>query len=105
MFSCTAFSVMRIVQALHWLIDTLSDDGNRIRARLGAILMNPMHGQAIAQDLSQGFAHLPAWMQKFLRTVEGLNPSPAENALPGSNATSDKTPSRMRPDVTEGGQR
>ena len=36
-------------------------------------------------------------MQKFLRTVEGFNPSPAENVLPGSIATLDKTPGRTRP--------
>lgn len=36
-------------------------------------------------------------MQKFLRTVEGFNPCPAENELPGSIATLDKTPGRTRP--------
>ena len=96
---------MRIVQALHWLKDTLPDDGDRIRARLHAILTDPKHGQAIAQDLIQGFAHLPAWMQTFLRTVEGFNPRPAETALPGSIATPDKTPGNTRPDITEGGRR
>lgn len=92
---------MRIVQALHWLKDTLSDDGNRIRARLRAILTDPEHGQAITQDLRQGFAHLPAWMQKFLRTVEGFNPNPYETALPDSIAA----PGSTHPDVTEGGRR
>lgn len=96
---------MRIVQALHWLKDTLTDDGDRIRARLHAILMDPRHGQAIAQDLGQGFAHLPAWMQAFLRTVEGFNPGPVATALPGSVASPDKTPGDARPNTSEGGRR
>jgi hypothetical protein len=83
---------MRVVQALHWLKDTLPDDGDRVRARLHAILTDSKHGQAITKDLIQGFTYLPAWMQAFLRTVAGFDPSPAEGGLPGSAATSDKMP-------------
>jgi len=94
---------MRVVQALHWLKDTLPDDGDRVRARLHAILADPKHGQAITQDLIQGFAHLPAWMQGFLRTVAGFNLRPADAARLGSAATSDKT--RPRPSAPAGGPR
>jgi uncharacterized protein DUF6088 len=94
---------MRVVQALHWLKDTLPDDGDRVRARLQAILTDPAHGQGITKDLIQGFAHLPAWMQAFLRTVAGFDLSPADAAQPGSAATSDKT--RPRPSAPAGGPR
>jgi hypothetical protein len=80
---------MRVVQALHWLKDTLSGDGDRVRARLQAVLSDARHGQAINQDLIQGFAHLPAWMQAFLRTVPGFDPR------------SNDAPNRLSPDNPE----
>lgn len=64
---------MRVVQALHWLKDTLPDDGDRVRARLQSILTDPKHGRAIACDLAQGFAHLPTWMQEFLRPIPAFD--------------------------------
>ncbi|MEN2469156.1 MULTISPECIES: DUF6088 family protein [Burkholderia] len=71
---------MRVVQALHWLKDTLPGDGDRVRARLQSVLSDPKHGRIIANDLAQGFAHLPTWMQEFLRSVppfdQGLVDSP-----------------------------
>jgi hypothetical protein len=69
---------MRVVQALYWLKDTLSGDGDRVRARLAAVLGDPKHGHAISEDLVQGFANLPAWMQAFLRTVPSFDPSPVD---------------------------
>lgn len=60
---------MRVVQALHWLQDTLPQDGERIRARLRAIFDDPHHGAAIAKDLGGGIRTLPAWMQDFLRDL------------------------------------
>lgn len=73
---------MRVVQALHWLKDTLPRDGDAITSRLAAILGDKKNGPAIADDLRQGFGVLPAWMQDFLWTVPGLDlaasaPSPA----------------------------
>lgn len=73
---------MRVVQALHWLKDTLPRDGDAIASRLATILGDKKSGPAIAHDLRQGFGVLPAWMQDFLRTVPGLDlaasaPSPA----------------------------
>lgn len=71
---------MRLVQALHWLKDTLPRDGDAIASRLAAILGDTKNNTAIADDLKQGFAMLPVWMQNFLRTVPGfrsVEPTPA----------------------------
>jgi predicted transcriptional regulator of viral defense system len=74
---------MRVVQALHWLKDTLPRNGNTVASRLAAILGDARNGPAIADDLRQGFSALPAWMQDFLRGVPGFDlqsPPPAEKA-------------------------
>ena len=71
---------MRVVQALHWLKDTISTDGDRIRMRIGKILMDPVHGSSIRDDLQKGFGILPAWMQDYLRTVPGFTPAQAQSA-------------------------
>jgi Family of unknown function (DUF6088) len=60
---------MRVVQALHWLRDTLSSDHARIARRLAAVLADPDHGAAIAADLRKGLASLPEWMRSFLRPL------------------------------------
>ncbi len=72
---------MRIVQALHWLKDTLSTDGDRISMRLEKILLDPVHGNAIRNDLQSGFASLPAWMRDYLRTAPGFDPTPAQTGV------------------------
>ena len=74
---------MRVVQALHWLKDTLARDGDAIASRLAAILGDSKKGPAIADDLRQGFGVLPAWMQEFLRTVPGFDPQAPASAPPG----------------------
>ncbi len=81
---------MRIVQALHWLKDTLSTDGDRIRTRLEKILSDPVHGNPIRDDLQSGFASLPAWMHDYLRTVPGFDPTPPRSGVTtkGSRKTS-----------------
>lgn len=68
---------MRVVQALHWLKDTLATDRQRILARLSKVLADPLHGEAIRKDLLQGFAVLPAWMQSLVRELPGCDPSAA----------------------------
>ena len=73
---------MRVVQALHWLKDTLSTDGDRIRMRVGKVLTDPVHGNAIRDDLQKGFGILPGWMQNYLRTVPGFTPAPVQNGTP-----------------------
>lgn len=61
---------MRIVQALHWLRDTmLGDDVKNWRERVTSILTDPVHGKKLRADLADGFATLPAWMQDFLRPL------------------------------------
>lgn len=62
---------MRVVQALYWLQDTLSDadESKRIAAHLRRILADPEHGRAIRDDLRAGLSALPIWMQEFLRDL------------------------------------
>lgn len=61
---------MRIVQALHWLRDTMSgDEVEDWRNRLTSLLADPVHGEKLRTDLVDGFATLPAWMQDFLRPL------------------------------------
>ena len=60
---------MRIVQALHWLRDTLQSDAPRIRKRLISIFADPKHGPAMTADLRDGLSTLPTWMQFFLRDL------------------------------------
>ncbi len=62
---------MRVVQALHWLKDTLPGDQERILNRLAQILTDPRHGTAIGRDLKEGFSTLPAWMQQLLQPLLG----------------------------------
>ena len=58
---------MRIVQALHWLKDTLPTDRDRILARLSSILADPRYGKELRDDLRTGLPTLPAWMQDLVR--------------------------------------
>ena len=60
---------MRVVQALHWLRDTLQSDAPRVRNRLQSIFADPTHGPAITADLRDGLSTLPSWMQFFLRDL------------------------------------
>lgn len=62
---------MRVVQALHWMQDVLSQDGERqrVQAILQRLLADPRHGQAIRDDLRAGLSALPIWMQEFLRSL------------------------------------
>ena len=60
---------MRIVQALHWLKDTLPADRDRIQAKLAALLADPTHGAALCDDLRQGLTTLPTWMQAVVRPL------------------------------------
>lgn len=60
---------MRVVQALHWLRDTVDSDAPRVRKRLQSIFADPVHGPVIAADLRDGRSTLPIWMQHFLRDL------------------------------------
>lgn len=71
---------MRLVQALHWLKDTLASERQAVLDRLAKILADPEHGTAIRQDLAAGFATLPAWMQALLRELPDFNPQQTEHS-------------------------
>ncbi len=62
---------MRVVQALHWMQDMLSQESERqrVEAKLRALFADPGHGQSIRDDLLAGLAALPIWMQEFLRRL------------------------------------
>ena len=72
---------MRIVQALHWLKDTLATDRPRVLSKLGKLLTDPIHGDAIRKDLLEGFSTLPTWMQSFVRELPGCDPKTAATTL------------------------
>lgn len=62
---------MRVVQALHWLRDVLGEqeENTRVSGILERLLSNGEAGQAINDDLVDGFGSLPIWMQDFLRPL------------------------------------
>ena len=61
---------MRVVQALHWLRDTIpGDDDGQWRQRLASLLADPVHGADLRDDLTDGMTTLPAWMQEMLRPL------------------------------------
>lgn len=62
---------MRVVQALHWMQDMLTQESERkrIRAELRRLLDDPKHGEAIREDLRGGLSAVPIWMQEFLREL------------------------------------
>lgn len=65
---------MRIVQALHWLKDTLPSDRSSILSKLTKVLADPIYGNAIRQDLLDGFNVLPGWLQNLIRELPGCDP-------------------------------
>jgi hypothetical protein len=69
---------MRVVQALHWLQDVLSQDDERTRVAgvLRRLFADPKHGGAIRDDLRDGLSALPIWMQEFLRPLIAGGASP-----------------------------
>lgn len=71
---------MRVVQALHWMQDMLTQDSERrrIQTKLLQLFADPEHGQAIRDDLRAGLSALPIWMQEFLRGL--LAPTEAAGA-------------------------
>lgn len=77
---------MRVVQALYWLKDTLASDRARVMTRLAKVLADPAHGATIRQDLIDGFAVLPGWMQGIVRELPGCDPQQkaATNARPAT---------------------
>ncbi|MDB5795301.1 MAG: hypothetical protein JWR25_1680 [Noviherbaspirillum sp.] len=86
---------MRIVQALHWLKDTLTTERAPILSRLSKVVVDPIHGAALRQDLLDGFSVLPAWMQSLVRELPGCAPQAVSTAARQSSRT-DKPPAARR---------
>ena len=74
---------MRVVQALYWLQDTLSNatERRRVSARIHKILADPTHGLRIRDDLRGGMSALPIWMQDFVREIIEDEPKPATTGV------------------------
>ena len=89
---------MRVVQALHWLKDTLNSERPLILSKLTKVLADPLHGAAIRQDLLDGFNVLPAWMQSLVRDLPGCDPQGASTATRQS-PNDEKPPSARRRSV------
>ena len=58
---------MRLVQALHWLRDAV--DPPTLNAQVRALLKRIPDPQPILDDLADGMATLPSWMQDLLRPI------------------------------------
>ena len=91
---------MRIVQALHWLKDTLTSERSLILNKLTKVLADPIHGSALRQDLLEGFNVLPAWMQSLVRELTACDPQTASIATPHSTSNQ-KPPSARRRSVKD----
>lgn len=62
---------MRVVQALHWMRDLLSREGetDRVRSKLRKLLDDPKAGPPLKADLAAGLTTVPTWMQVFLKPL------------------------------------
>ena len=62
---------MRVVQALHWLRDTMGqvDDDAILVRRLNAIFHDSEDSRLLREDLLDGMSTLPIWMQNMLRPL------------------------------------
>lgn len=87
---------MRVVQALHWLKDTLAADHDRILGRLAKVLADPAHGAAIRQDLLDGFSVMPAWMQSLVRDLSGCTPQAAATSAPQPRSSAKRSTGHRR---------
>lgn len=75
---------MRVVQALHWLRDSLPQNRDAVAARLLRLLQASDLDGKMRADLQQGLYTLPAWMQDFLRDL--LRQADSNTALLESDA-------------------
>lgn len=62
---------MRVVQALHWMRDMFSREGeaDQLRAKLRKLLDDPLAGASLKSDLADGLITVPTWMQVFLKPL------------------------------------
>lgn len=92
---------MRVVQALHWLKDTLTSDRRRILDRLSKLLSDPAHGASVRRDLVDGFTTLPAWMQDLLRELDGFDPRETSSGSAAVNTAAGTSSARRSVKPTE----
>ena len=83
---------MRVVQALHWLRDTLGRDGesDQVRSKLAKLLNDPTLGSPLKADLVEGMTALPAWMRMFLKPL--IDAGPGDRAQPSGDDLGDADP-------------
>jgi hypothetical protein len=64
---------MRVVQALYWMQDLLSQTEEREKTmqKLHKILADKDQGNAIREDLQRGFSGVPIWMQPMIGELVG----------------------------------
>lgn len=64
---------MRVVQALYWMQDLLSqkEERDRTMQKLHKILADKDQGNAIREDLQKGFSGVPIWMQPMISELVG----------------------------------
>lgn len=62
---------MRVVQALHWLRDLLTREGesDQVKRKLAKLFEDPTAGPPLKADLTAGITALPTWMWVFLKPV------------------------------------
>jgi hypothetical protein len=68
---------MRLVQALHWLRDTLTnpEDLYSVRRRVDELLHTGPIASKIQDDLRDGISTLPEWMREFVKPLLKAGPS------------------------------
>lgn len=59
---------MQMIQALHWLRDTLAEQKDVVITRLVRLLVSDA-SSVLRDDIQQGLHTLPAWMQDLLREI------------------------------------
>ncbi|WP_235884808.1 DUF6088 family protein [Bradyrhizobium frederickii] len=62
---------MRVVQALHWLRDLLTREGenDQVERKLARLFEGPTAGPLLKADLTAGMSALPTWMRVFLKPL------------------------------------
>jgi hypothetical protein len=62
---------MRVIQALHWMRDLLSREGesDRLKQKLAKLFNDPSTGPMLKADINAGKAALPTWMWTFLKPL------------------------------------
>jgi len=64
---------MQVVQAMYWMQDILSrkEEREKTLQKLQKIIADKEQGEAIREDLQQGFSAVPIWMQPLIRELIG----------------------------------